>query len=630
MQYKMQFTHLFTLLCVVLSFFVFKSAFANDWHPQIYDYALPSRVVAVDKNKQQFYLYEKKSPLTLKAAYPCTTGQALGDKQKVNDLRTPEGVYFIEYKIAKGLDFKEYGGVAYTLNYPNPVDKLRGKTGYGIWIHSKGEDADIVPLNTRGCIAIERKHIMEVGPLLLPGTAVVVGETLDPSAVPAPDTGTARHLRFRMEQWTRAWASRSHKLFDFYDDAAYSKSMPETFEAFRANKERLFKLLAWINIFNREVHVLEGPGYWVTWSEQFYRAPNLSTEGVRRLYWQRAEDGQFRIVGMEWTPRNLGMQAAYEKGQLVAAVEKPLSDAAPSDAQGEAPTPPPLSMPEMAENAKQVSDPMPAASDVQQVAEGPVVSTATVKLDLTKELSLELQNKVDARAKALQDRNAKAFYGFYDSKNYGRINNLPKANFHRLVNNMTPYFKAPWLDMVRGKTKFGIRGDILVSTVSQLLYIPRKGVLEGEETLYWKKDAKGNWLIVASEWQDKILGMEAAYLENISTSVSKFVENWRVDWLAADVDAYIEHYAPSAKQGQRNRAAIAAQKKGLWSVAAPQDITLTGLRVQLDDNGVRADMTQVYNSKDGKGDKGTKTLLLEPYNGGWRIVQEDWVAFPTD
>lgn len=44
----------------------------------------------------------------------------------------------MEYKIASGLDFKEYGGIAYTLNYPNPVDKLRGKTGHGIWIHSKG------------------------------------------------------------------------------------------------------------------------------------------------------------------------------------------------------------------------------------------------------------------------------------------------------------------------------------------------------------------------------------------------------------------------------------------------------------------------------------------------------------
>ena len=120
--------------------------------------------------------FEKKSPLRLKYVFPCTTGQIPGDKQSLNDLRTPEGIYFVEYKIANGLDFREYGGIAYTLNYPNPVDKLRGKTGHGIWIHSKG--FGIEPLSTRGCVAIGLKEIDEVGPQLTPGTAVVLAETM--------------------------------------------------------------------------------------------------------------------------------------------------------------------------------------------------------------------------------------------------------------------------------------------------------------------------------------------------------------------------------------------------------------------------------------------------------------------
>ncbi len=594
---------------------------AATWQPQIYDYALPKRVIAIDKNKQQFHLYEKKSPLTLKATYPCTTGQVVGDKQVVNDLRTPEGVYFVGYKIAKGLDFKEYGGVAYTLNYPNPVDRLRGKTGYGIWIHSKGEDADIIPYNTRGCIAIERKNILEIDPLLSPGTAVVVGETLNSSQVPIKDTGTARHLRFRMEQWTRAWASRSQKFFDFYDHGAYTKAMHETFTAFKNNKERLFKILSWINIFNREVHVLEGPGYWVTWSEQFYRAPNLSTEGIRRLYWQRSGDGQFRIVGMEWIPRNVGMQAAYEKGQLVAAIEKPLSDAAPLDAQEEVPTPPPLAMPEMAESAQQASATTPV---VQQVA----AAQSGSALVLTTKLSADIKKLLETRAKAWQKRDAKAFYALYDVNNYGQLDNVPKSSFAQLKSTMSRYFRAPWLDMVSGMVQMQVQGNTLITVGNQLIYMPGKQVFEGEESLYWQRDNKGSWHIVAAKWQEKKLGMEAAYLEKISTSVTKFIEEWRKDWLASDLDAYMQHYAIHAKQGQRSKAAIAMQKKNLWTVAAPLEIQLSGLRVQLDPKGVRADMNQVYRSKDGKGDKGTKTLILEPYNGGWRIIQEDWAALP--
>ncbi len=620
----LSFFHKFSLALTICCFGgSFSIAYAQDWQARIYDYALPQRIVAIDKNEQKFYLYEKKSPLRLKLSYPCTTGQVLGDKQVVNDKRTPEGVYFIEYKIAKGLDFKEYGGVAYTLNYPNPVDKLRGKTGYGIWIHSKGEDADIIPLNTRGCIAIERKDIIEVGPMLLPGTAVVVGETLNTSQVPMEDSGIAKHLRLRMEQWTRAWASRSDKFFDFYDAGAYSKAMPESFNAFKSNKERLFKHLAWINIFNREVHVLEGPGYWVTWSEQFYRAPNLSTEGVRRLYWQRDKGGQFRIVGMEWIPRNVGMQAAYEKGQLVAASQTIVSDALPSDVQKEVPVPPPLSMPETEENVEQATKPKQS-----QVAQASV--NAQGRIILTSEVSATIQKNVDARSKAWQAKDAKTFYGFYNTGKYGKVRNVPAANIAELKNAMDVYFKAPWLDMISGKVQMVVRGDSLLTIGKRLIYIPGKKVIEGEEYLYWQLDDKNRWKIVGSEWKSKRLGMEAAYLEKISTSISKFVTSWRADWLAANVKAYMTYYAPNAKQGARDKAAIAAQKQALWANASPAEIKLSGLRVQLDDRGVRADMMQVYRDKNNKGDKGTKTLILAPHGDSWRIVLEEWAASPTD
>ena len=120
----------------------------------------------------------------------------------------------MEYKIASGLDFKEYGGIAYTLNYPNPVDKLRGKTGHGIWIHSKG--FGIEPLSTRGCVAIGLDEIGEVGPQLTPGTAVVLAERLDEKSVPRVDDGTARQLRRLMQAWSSAWAARVPVSFSIF------------------------------------------------------------------------------------------------------------------------------------------------------------------------------------------------------------------------------------------------------------------------------------------------------------------------------------------------------------------------------------------------------------------------------
>ena len=351
---------------------------ADNWQASIYDEGLPTHLVAVDKQRQSFLFFEHKSPLKLKYVFPCTTGQVTGDKQVMNDLRTPEGVYFVEYKIAGGLDFREYGGIAYTLNYPNPVDRLRGKTGYGIWIHSKGYG--IYPRDTKGCVAIGLKDIDTVGPSLRPGTAVLLAEQVNEKAVPRPDDGTARRLRLLMQEWSKAWADRSRKMFDFYNPEAYSKAMPESFAAFRQNKERLFRNLKFIKIFNKEIHVLQGPGYWVTWSEQLYTASNLSTEGVRRLYWQPDAKGHFRIVGMEWTPRELGMENAFRNGTLVAQSSITLTDS-------ELPVAPRLDMPEdagrlPAEGTLVAADPLipqhrprPAPAEINW---GPIQTPATL------------------------------------------------------------------------------------------------------------------------------------------------------------------------------------------------------------------------------------------------------------
>ncbi len=307
---------------------------ADNWQASIYEEGVPQHVVGVDKKNRTFNFFEKNSPLRLKYSYPCVTGQLQGDKQQINDLRTPEGIYFVEYKIANGLDFREYGGVAYTLNYPNPVDRLRGKTGHGIWIHSKG--FELSP--TRGCVAIDLRSISEVGPLLTPGTPVVVAEEL--KGTTADDDALAT-LRGLMAEWSQAWESRSDRLFNYYDPDSYTRAT-ENFTAFRQNKERLFKILSFIKIYNREIHALEGPGYWVTWSEQYYTASNLSTEGIRRLYWQKNDQGQFRIVGMEWTPRDVGMSADFKKGRLVAQAQPVVV----ADTASELPLAPRLDMPE--------------------------------------------------------------------------------------------------------------------------------------------------------------------------------------------------------------------------------------------------------------------------------------------
>lgn len=273
---------------------------AGGWQAVVSDYShAPAFLIAVDKMEQRVRIFERKSPLAKMAEYTCTTGQKEGDKLVEGDLKTPEGVYFVEKYINSGLDYTLYGYEAYPLNYPNPVDRLRKKTGFGIWIHGKG--IPIVPFDSNGCVGMFNEDIANLKQKPMVGQPVTMGIDVIHETVPDKKRAeTAARLVINVQAWAKAWSDRSPQMFDFYDPQAYSMAQGQQFSAFRAQKEGLFKQLPWIKTTVQDIQVLEGPGYWVTWFNQDYQAPNLTTSGTRRLYWQPDASGELRIVGMEW------------------------------------------------------------------------------------------------------------------------------------------------------------------------------------------------------------------------------------------------------------------------------------------------------------------------------------------
>lgn len=287
------------------------------WHVSITgNDASPSNLVAVDKNQQTLFLFERHSPLRLVNKFSCTTGRSLGDKLVEGDLKTPEGIYFVGRRLTGDLDYGKYGYEAYTLNYPNPVDKLRRKTGNGIWIHGRG--VPITPNLTEGCISLNNTDIAMLGKTLTPGAPVALAEGVSFSAQTPPDeAATIRDLYRKTYGWAKAWSSKSNTFFDYYDAESYTIAQGESFASFRAQKERVFKHVKRIDVAVQNVQALQGPGYWVTWFQQDYRASNMANKGVRRLYWQKDTKGELRIVGMEWAPHLSGTLTAGLNGAPV-------------------------------------------------------------------------------------------------------------------------------------------------------------------------------------------------------------------------------------------------------------------------------------------------------------------------
>ena len=312
----------------------------------------PKSYIAVDKKRQVLMVINAQGETPVPTAFLCTTGQVPGNKQVEGDLKTPEGVYFVVKHITSGLDFAMYGHEAYTLNYPNPVDKLRRKTGYGIWIHGRG--SEIAPLQTQGCVSLNNSDVSTIGRSIYPGTPVILSNSFNEQSVArSPDKSAT--LKKQVLSWAQAWSQRSASFFDFYDGPSYSLAT-ESFGAFRSNKERLFKSLPWITTTVNNIQVLEGPNYWVTWFFQEYKAPNMETQGVRRLYWEEQAGGKFRIIGMEWLP---GLQMP---GTVVADAQTGGAEGTPSVAE---------STGQVAQTAGRVTTPSTPVADV--ATEPPVV-----------------------------------------------------------------------------------------------------------------------------------------------------------------------------------------------------------------------------------------------------------------
>lgn len=272
----------------------------------------PPLFLAVNKQAQELYVFEQKSPLALVEKITCTTGEREGDKLVEGDLRTPEGVYFIQQRLSSGLDYKDYGTLAHTLNYPNPVDRIKGKTGGGIWIHGRGHQ--ITPRETKGCVALNNDAILELDKRLARNLPVLIAHSVDwrPEDASAAEAERLVHL---VDDWAQAWSSRSDAFFDFFDAEKFTKSGDESFQAFKAHKVNLFRNLPWIQVSAHNVRALPGPDYWVTWFEQYYRSPSLSSGGIKRLYWMKDAAGQWRVVGNEWVDADSeslrGMEARY-------------------------------------------------------------------------------------------------------------------------------------------------------------------------------------------------------------------------------------------------------------------------------------------------------------------------------
>ncbi|WP_208300017.1 nuclear transport factor 2 family protein [Aquabacterium sp. A08] len=121
------------------------------------------------------------------------------DKRLEGDGRTPLGLYRIVGRRTDAELPPLYGHGALTLNYPNAVDAMQGRTGSGIWLHGVPPGQYVrPPFSSDGCIVLANPDFQRLfDPLDLRGASVLVAQDGlwaeaggSDGAPPTPDAGS--------------------------------------------------------------------------------------------------------------------------------------------------------------------------------------------------------------------------------------------------------------------------------------------------------------------------------------------------------------------------------------------------------------------------------------------------------
>lgn len=263
--------------------------------------AFAKYVLLVDKSKRKLFVFERDNEsLKLKEELPTDIGKKSGNKTKRDDHRTPEGIYFFEQILTQPeIPFETYGSQAFTTNYPNIFDKLNGKTGSGIWLHSI---PDSVPLTrgSRGCVVVRNKEIKNLGKYIeLKQTPIIIYDELNFVTKKEHDIQREQMSQY-IEEWRQAWESSNFEKYqNFYDPRFTAPGFK--FENWIQHKKNLKSKYQYIKVKFSQPFILLHKNEMIIKTLQKYESDLHTDYGIKMIYALKDDTGKYKIIREEWT-----------------------------------------------------------------------------------------------------------------------------------------------------------------------------------------------------------------------------------------------------------------------------------------------------------------------------------------
>lgn len=253
-------------------------------------YEFDTPVVFVDKKAKKMKLYRyEDGKISLVFSEDVIVGKE-GDKVKEGDLKTPVGVYEITRRFIPQDKF--YGPVSYELSYPNIMDKLDSKNGYGIWIHGFPMNGAVRDERTKGCVAVENDILLQFDEKLGNNKSIVIISEFGDVNV---QKSTLSHLLSDIFKWKDAWKRSDAKEYLKFYHKDFKRFDGKNKEQFSQMKRSIFqrkedKTIVFSNLAISPYPDLELDNMFRVRFDEVYKTKTYSFQGKKELYVQMNND----------------------------------------------------------------------------------------------------------------------------------------------------------------------------------------------------------------------------------------------------------------------------------------------------------------------------------------------------
>ena len=252
----------------------------------------PDYVIVVDKSQQKVMVYRSDNLIAPEKAYQCSTGENDGPKTRKNDRKTPEGIYFFTKSYVSESLAPIYGSMALPINYPNLIDQIEGKEGYGIWFH--GTNKPVMPNDTNGCISLENNDIEELATFIKMFKTPIIISSRIRMASPAEIEKEKEKMAELIEGWRTAWQDRDIERFMSFYNRSFS-SGGKNWREWKENKSKIADKYDRISVEVDDLRLLTADGVILAAFRQTYTTPDFKSSGTKMLYLTKNSD-QWKIV----------------------------------------------------------------------------------------------------------------------------------------------------------------------------------------------------------------------------------------------------------------------------------------------------------------------------------------------